>query len=165
MTEPLQIPQPQASSPPVKEKKGRVRSIGWLWFLVILVLVAAGLCGAAVFFLHQEFVRAYGALDRKVTEVSGHLTGIEQDVKASQKERGSLLTDIKELNVKQRALQKEGQDLVRGWQEIREATLDYQGSLQTIVDELRRQQEIKKAMENPPAPAGKKGNVIEAEKK
>ncbi len=142
-----------------------MRSIGWLWFFVILILAATGLCGAGVLFLHREFVRVYGDLDQKVTGASGRLTGIEQDVKAAQKERSSLSTDIKELKLKQRALQKEGENLVQGWQKIKEATLAYQGSLQTIVDELRRQQEIKKAMENPPEPAGERVDVIEVKKK
>ena len=163
MTEPLQVPQPQPQQVPPKEKKVRVRSIGWLWLFVILILAAAGLCGAGVFFLHQEFVRVYGDLDGKMTAASDRLTGIEHDLKAVEKERGSLSTDFKELKLKQDALQKEGEGLVQSWQEIKEATLAYQASLQTIVDEIRRQKEIGKAMES--VPAGRKVDVVEAEKK
>ncbi len=165
MTEPLQVPQPQPQQVPPKEKKVRVRSIGWLWFFVILILSAAGLCGAGVFFLHQEFARVYTDLDGKMTAASDRLTGIEQDLKAAKKERGSLLTDLKELKLKQGVLQKEGEGLVQSWQEIKEATLAYQGSLQTIVDEIRRQKEIGEAMENLPAAADRNVNVVEVKKR
>lgn len=141
-----------------------MRSIGWLWFFVLVTLAAAGLCGAGVFFLHQEFVRVYGDLDKKTHGTSDRLTGIEQELKGAGKERGSLLTDIKELKLKQAALHKDAEELVRSWQEIKEATLAYQKDLQSIVDEIRRQKEIKEAMENPPAPANRSVEVVEVKK-
>jgi len=151
-----------AQQPHPKEKKERVRSIGCLWFFVVLLLAAVGLCAAAVYVLHREFVRVYGDLDEKTVAVCDRLTGIEQELKSAQKERHSLSTDFKELKLKQDALQKEGEGLVQSWREIKEATLAYQKSLQTIVDEIRRQKEIGKAMET--APTGKKVDVIEAKK-
>jgi septal ring factor EnvC (AmiA/AmiB activator) len=161
---PLIDPQPGSFSVPSKNQKVRVRSIGWLWFCLFLVLVVSGLCGAVVFLLRQEFVRVYADLERKTAEVSDRLTGIELDLRAVKKERASLSTDIKELKTRQSDLRQKGEALSDGWQKMKEATRAYQGSLQTIIEELRRKKEMEQALGAASPGASVALGVIEVDK-
>jgi len=165
MTDPLQDPRSPAQQLPAKAVKVRVRSIGWLWFFLVVVLALAGLACAAVYFQHQEFVRVYGALDTKAAEISGRLDDIEHDLRAAKKDDSSLAADIKELKLKQSDFQKEAQARAQEWQEMGKATLAYQQNLQAVLDEIRKKKDLSAA-----APAPQAGNstglgVILVEKK
>ncbi|MGE5279800.1 MAG: hypothetical protein ACM3L6_03535 [Deltaproteobacteria bacterium] len=131
----------------------RVRSIGCLWFFVVLLLAAVGLCGTGVYILHQEFVRVYSGLEENVGRTADRLTIIERELNAAEKERGSLSADLKELKVKQGQLVKAGEALIQEWQKTKEATVAYQGSLQGILEEVRRKKEISAALEQRAAAA------------
>jgi len=104
-------------------------------------------------------VRVYAGLEGEVGGVSDRLLGVERGLGDAKKERRVLSSEMKDVMLKERQLRNEVEALAQGWEKTKEATLEYQESLQSVLEGLRRKKEVSAALEQQPAASGKSAEV------